>query len=173
VPLYYNALNTGRPVAVDDLTRPGPGDNRYQSRYIDELNAPLFPFGYGLSYTRFEYAPVTLSAPKASAAALRGGAKVTVRTTIKNVGGRDGIETVQLYVGLRGTSVALPVRQLKAFRRVALSAGEAKDIELTLCRDELAFWNANMKYVVEPSHVTVWVAPDARSGHSAELVITE
>src|SRR5262249_16849359 len=119
VPIYYNALNTGRPVKNADLTHIGMGDDKYLSRYIDEVNAPLFPFGYGLSYTRFEYSNVTLGTVKTSAKAVEAGAGITVRATIKNAGYRAGVEVAQLYIRRRGTSVSLPVRELKGYRRLA------------------------------------------------------
>jgi beta-glucosidase len=174
VPIYYNALNTGRPPPKDvDLSRPVTGDTKYMSRYLDEQNAPLFPFGYGLSYTRFAYGKVTLGSATASARAIELGARVTVRATLKNAGTRPGVETAQLYIRRRGTSVALPVRELKGYRRLALQPGETREVEFSLGRDELAFWNAEMKHVVEPSAVTVWIAPDAAAGAPAELAITE
>jgi beta-glucosidase len=98
---------------------------------------------------------------------------VSVRATIKNVGARDAVETVQLYIRLRGTSVARPVRELKGFERVSLRAGEAREVTFTLGREQLAFWNIDMKRVVEPGALTVWIAPDARSGTPTEIVIAE
>ncbi|CAN5652832.1 glycoside hydrolase family 3 N-terminal domain-containing protein [soil metagenome] len=174
-PLYYNHLNTGRPASKVDLTRPHKsGEEKYVSRYIDEQNAPLFPFGYGLSYTRFEYSPITLSTQSLSARTLNSGSQ-TLRVTVevKNVGGRDGVEVAQLYIRQRGTSVARPVRELKGFQRIALRAGESKRVEFTLGKKELAFWNIDMKEVVEPAVVTVWVGHDSQSGSSAEFTITE
>ncbi len=173
-PLYYNALNTGRPAGDTDLTKPGDGDSKYKSRYIDELNAPLYPFGYGLSYTKFQYSPVTLGAATASAKALNaGGAGIVVRATVKNTGTRAGVETAQLYIRQRGTSVSLPVRQLEGYQRLALGPGESKEIEFTLGKDQLAFWNIDMKHVVEPAAVSVWISPDAQTGTAAELAIAE
>ncbi len=174
-PLYYNHLNTGRPAGKVDLTRPHKsGEEKYVSRYIDEQNAPLFPFGYGLSYTRFEYSPITLSTQSLSARSLNSGSQ-TLRVTVevKNVGSRDGVEVAQLYIRQRGTSVARPVRELKGFQRIALRAGESKRVEFTLGKKELAFWNIDMKEIVEPAVVTVWVGPDSQSGSHAEFTIKE
>ena len=130
-PLYYNHLNTGRPAGKVDLTRPHKsGEEKYVSRYIDEQNAPLFPFGYGLSYTRFEYSPITLSTQSLSARTLNSGSQaLRVTVEVKNVGGRDGVEVAQLYIRQRGTSVARPVRELKGFQRIAMRAGESKRLE--------------------------------------------
>jgi beta-glucosidase len=174
-PLYYNHLNTGRPAGTTDLTRPPKtGEEKYVSRYIDEGNAPLFPFGYGLSYTRFEYSPLMLSAKSLSARALNSGLEgLRVTVEVKNVGHRMGVEMSQLYIRQRGTSVARPVRELKGFQRLALRPGESRRVEFTLGKKELAFWNFDMKEVVEPAEVTVWVGPDSQSGISAQLTITD
>ncbi len=174
-PLYYNHLNTGRPSGVIDLMRPPEnGEEKYVSRYIDEQNVPLFPFGFGLSYTRFEYSPINLSAHSLSARALNAGTeKLGVTVEVKNVGERDGTEVAQLYIGQRGTSVARPVRELKGFHRVMLRAGESRRLEFVLGKKELAFWNIDMKEVVEPAKVTVWVGSDSQSGSGAEFTITD
>jgi beta-glucosidase len=175
-PLYYDALNTGRPADGIDLTRP-PANNRekYHSRYVDEENAPLFPFGYGLSYTRFSYSPLELSTSRLSASALNGktAQPLQVSTTVTNAGSRAGDEIVELYIRLRGTSVALPVRQLEGFRRLTLSPGQSRRVEFTLGRDELAFWNIDMQNLVEPAQATVWIGPSSAEGESADFVIAK
>ncbi len=175
LPLYYNHLNSGRPAGDVDLTRPpGKGEEKFVSRYIDEQNAPLFPFGYGLSYTHFEYSPVSLSPQSVSARALNAGSQVLrVTAEVKNIGGRDGIAVAQLYIRQRGTSVARPVRELKGFQRILLRAGESRRVEFTLSKNELSFWNVNMKEVVEPAAVSVWIGPDSQSGSPAEFTIKE
>ena len=172
-PLYYNALNTGRPADKIDLTHtPSNSEEKYVSRYVDEPNSPLFPFGFGLSYSTFEYSPTTLSASTASAAALNAGSQsIRVYAEVKNTGRRQADEIVQLYIRQRGTSVARPVRELKGFRRITLAAGRSQRIEFTLGRDELRFWNIDMKNIVEPAEVTVWIAPDSTSGTPAQLTI--
>jgi beta-glucosidase len=173
-PLYYNALNTGRPLATaDEPLEPNFG-NRYFSRYIDEKNSPLFPFGYGLSYTTFGYSDVKVSASAASASALnRGQGSITASADITNTGSRAGIETVQLYIRLRGTSVARPVRELKGFERVALPPGESRRVEFRIGRDELKFWNIDMREIVEPCAVSIWIAPNSASGTPAEVRIRD
>lgn len=175
LPLYYNHLNTGRPADKVDLTRPpAGGDAKFVSRYIDERNAPLFPFGYGLSYTRFEYAPLKLSANALSARALNSGSEgLRVTVEVKNDGDREGVEVAQLYIQQRGTSVARPVHELKGFQRIALRPGESRRVEFSLGRKELAFWNIDMKETVEPAEVTVWVGPNSQSGSSTQFFITE
>jgi beta-glucosidase len=175
-PLYYNALNTGRPPEGIDLShRPRTAAERYCSRYIDEQNSPLFPFGYGLSYTRFRYSPVTLSKRTLSARGLNAGQAQPLRVSaeVKNSGRRPGEEIVQLYLRQQGTSVARPIRELKGFRRVALAPGESKRVEFSIGRHELAFWNIAMKEVVEPARVTVWVGPSSVEGSSASFEINE
>lgn len=172
-PLYYNHLNTGRPAEKVDLTHPPTtNDEKFKSRYVDQQNTALFPFGFGLSYTKFSYTPVTLSATTATAADLnagRGAIKATAE--VRNDGSREGDEIVQLYIRERGTSVARPVRELKGFQRVTLKPGESRKVEFTIGGDELRFWNIDMKNVVEPAKVSVWIAPSSADGLPAELTI--
>jgi beta-glucosidase len=174
-PLYYNALNTGRPADGIDLTKP-PTNNRekYHARYVDEQNTPLFPFGYGLSYTTFSYSPLTLSTTQLSADALNRDAQALhVSTTVKNSGTRAGDEIVELFVRLRGTSISLPVRELRGFRRIRLATGESQKIDFTIGRNELAFWNIDMRNLVEPASATVCIGPSYTEGQSAEFVIAK
>jgi len=171
-PLYYNALNTGRPATVDLSSPPTNTVEKYLSRYLDETNSALYPFGFGLSYTKFQLSPPTVSTQSASAKALNdSAAKLTVAADVKNIGGRAGAEVVELYIQERGTSVARPVRELKGFRKVTLAPGESQRVEFTLGRDELAFWNIDMKNVVEPCDLTIWIAPSSVEGSPAEVTI--
>ena len=175
-PLYYDELNTGRPADGIDLSRPpGNHDEKYHTRYVDEPNAALFPFGYGLTYTRFSYSPLELSTSQISASELnqKSGQSLHVSTTVRNTGSRAGDEIVELYVRLRGTSVALPVKQLEGFRKIALAPGESKRVEFSMGRDELAFWNIDMKDLVEPAMATVWIGPSSAEGESADFVISK
>ena len=177
-PLYYNALNTGRPPDGVDLTQP-PHDvpTRYVSRYIDELNSPQFPFGYGASYTTYSYGPAKVNKTKLSAADLNqglspaGAAALTVEADVSNTGSRAGEELVQLYVGLQGTSTAQPVRALKGYQRIALAPGETKKVTFNLEPDAFAIWNDHNEFAAEPAKVTVWISPDSASGSKAELEI--
>ncbi len=174
VPIYYNSLNTGRPRS-DPIglgsTKPDP---YYVTGYIDQANTPLYPFGYGLTYTSFSYSPVTVDAQAISARALNAGsARLTVSADVRNTGARAGTEVAQLYIRLRGTSVARPVRELKGFERMRLGAGETRRVTFTLGRDELSFWNLDMKDVAEPGSLYVWVAPDSTQGAPARVEITE
>jgi len=175
-PLYYDALNTGRPADGIDLSRPPTNpQEKYHSRYVDEPNAPLFPFGFGLSYTSFTYSPLEMSTSQLSATELnqKTAQPLHVSTTVKNIGSRAGDEIVELYIRLRGTSVARPIRQLEGFRKLTLAPGESKRVEFTLGRDELAFWNIDMQDVVEPASATVWIGPSSTEGQSADFTIAK
>jgi beta-glucosidase len=174
-PLYYDALNTGRPADGVDLTRP-PTDNheKYHARYVDEQNTALFPFGYGLSYTTFSYSPLGLSTTQLSADALNHQAEtLRVSTTVTNSGTRAGDEVVELYLRLRGTSISLPVRELEGFRRVTLAPGESQRVDFSIGRNELAFWNIDMQDLVEPASATVWIGPNSAEGQSTDFVIAK
>lgn len=173
VPIYHSVLSTGRPPVGLDLTRPPTnGDEKFRSRYVDEQNVPLYPFGFGLTYTSFEYSAPQTSVQQLSVEELNTGrAQLRITADVKNSGARAGEEVVQLYIGLRGTSVARPVRELKAFQRVALGPGESRRVEFTIGRDELAIWQRDTKYVVEPAELTIWVAPNAQAGAPVRVLL--
>lgn len=173
VPIYHSVLNTGRPPTGLDLTQfPANTDQKYRSRYVDEQNAPLYPFGFGLTYTTFEYSAPQVSNAQLSAAAVGAGqAQLRISAEVRNTGARAGEELVQLYIGLRGTSVARPVRELRGFRRVALGPGESRRVEFTLGRDELSFLNAATQHAVEPAELTVWIAPNAQAGKPVKVTL--
>jgi beta-glucosidase len=179
-PLYYNALSTGRPPGSTDLSQPPhDADSRYVSRYIDEQNTPQFPFGYGLSYTTFQYGPTEISKPQLSAAALNQGLNtkadsregVTIESTVANTGSRTGDELVQFYVRLQGTSTAQPVRALRGFQWIRLAPGEAKKVTFRLGPEAFAIWNDRNQFAVEPAKATLWISPDSASGSDAKLAI--
>ncbi len=174
-PLYYDALSTGRPADGVDLSHPATNSTeKYHSRYIDEQNSPLYPFGFGLSYSTFEFSAPHVSVTSTSAKALNANdvkAEVHISAEVKNTSNRAGEEVAQFYIRQRGTSVARPVRELKGFQKVSLAPGESKTVEFTLGRAQLAFWNIDMKEVVEPAKVSVWISPDSVSGTPAELEI--
>jgi len=178
-PLYYNALSTGRPPGSVDLGRP-PFDvaSRYVSRYIDQLNSPQFPFGYGQSYTSFSYGPTAISNPRLSAKELNSNLMshaqpaFIAEAAVRNVGARAGDEVVQLYIRLQGTSTAQPVRMLKGFQTVSLGPGEMKRVKFELPARTLAVWNDRNQFRVEPAKLTVWISPDSASGTPAEAEIT-
>ena len=182
-PLYYDALNTGRPAGNIDTTHsPKNSDEKFVSRYIDEQNSPQFPFGYGLSYTDYRYGTLQIDKKQLSAKSLNDGlhggepvasSSLTVTTEITNSGRRPGEEIVQLYLQLRGTSVALPVRALSGFQRLALAPGETKRVTFVLGAEAFAFWNDQNTFAAEPALVTVWIAPDSVHGSEATLQITK
>jgi beta-glucosidase len=177
-PLYYNSNNTGRPPAGTDLTHPPSNiEERYVSRYIDEQNAPQFPFGYGLSYTTFSYGATKVSADHLSAGELNRALTannppaLTVEADISNAGSRAANEVVELYVRLQGTSTEQPVRALKGFQTVSLAAGETKAVKFELPAESFAIWNDRNQFAVEPSKLTVWIAPDSAHGTPAQADI--
>jgi beta-glucosidase len=177
-PLYYNALETGRPPGGVDLTRP-PADvaSRYVSRYIDERNSPQFPFGYGQSYASFCYGSTNISKTRLSAGELNADLKraghtvVVAEADVRNNGARPGNEVVELYIRLQGTSTAQPVRMLKGFQTISLAAGETKRVKFELPADAFAIWNDHNQFAAEPSKLTVWISPDATQGTPAEAEI--
>src|SRR5207249_1075850 len=140
IPIYYSHRNTGRP---PDAAQ------KYTSKYLDLPSTPLFPFGYGLSYTTFAYSNLRLSAAKIPA-----GGSVTVSVDVRNSGDRAGDEVVQLYVRDDVASVAEPVKALKGFRRVALRARESRTVMFKLDPDALALYDRQMRRVVEPGTFT-------------------
>jgi beta-glucosidase len=174
IPIYYNSLNTGRPRSdVEGLGRDYAGQF-YVTGYMDGPTTPLYPFGYGLGYTRFSYSEPTVDAAEVSAAAVgRGEAFVTVHADVRNTGPREGTEVAQLYIRLRGTSVARPIRELKGFERLHLAPGESRRVEFKLGREELAIWDLDLRHVVEPCSLYVWVAPDPAHGRPATVKLTE
>jgi beta-glucosidase len=181
IPDYYDASNTGRPAGNTDLTRPPKGGTeKYLSRYVDEPNAPEFPFGYGLSYTEFRYSAPELSTTKLSAKQMTQDLQspnatpvLTVNVNVTNSGKVPAEEVVQLYVGLRGTSVEEPARALKAFKRVALAPGETKRVTFPLNPEAFALWDIRNEYKVEAGLARIWVSPDSQHGQPVELEITE
>ncbi len=147
IPLYYNHKNTGRPPDVN---------NKYTSKYLDVDWKPLFPFGFGLSYTKFEIANLKLSAARIPASG-----QLTVSIDVRNTGQRAGDEVVQLYIRDVAASVTRPVKELKGFQRVTLAPGETKQVEFVLGPKQLGFWNRQMRYAVEPGEFKVMVGPNS------------
>ena len=179
-PLYYNALNTGRPLA--DPAHPAEvGEKKYLSRYIDEQNSPQFPFGFGLTYTTFNYGATQATAKEISLSALqralaekrKDSRVISVSAEVKNTGARSGETLAQLYIRLDGTSIAMPVRMLKGFQKITLAPGESRKIRFDLDADTFAFWGAENKFGVEPAGVTIWIAPNAAEGEPATLEIAQ
>lgn len=162
-PIYYNALNTGRPKGEDRL------DNcTYNSSYRDELNAPLYPFGYGLGYTTFSYGGLTLSSP-----VLRRGGTVVASVRVANTGSRGGEETVQLYIRDRFASAVRPVKELKGFTKIYLEAGEEKVVRFTVTEETLKFFTADGTYAAEAGTFDIMAGGDSAHVLSAPLVLED
>src|SRR5215216_3929882 len=147
IPMYYNYMNTGRPPEAE---------NRYTSKYLDMPWSPLFPFGYGLSYTKFR-----ISNPQLSASRIETNGKLTVSVEVENAGRRVGDEVVQLYLRDPVATMTRPVKELKGFQRVTLQPGEKRRIEFVLGNEHLGFWNREMRYVVEPGDFQVMVGANS------------
>jgi beta-glucosidase len=147
VPIYYNHMNTGRPPEAQ---------NRYTSKYYDLPWTPLFPFGYGLSYTTFKIGKPQLSAPSIVATG-----KLTVSVEVENTGRRAGDEVVQLYIRDPVATMTRPVKELKGFQRLTLQPGEKRRVEFVLGPEHLGFWNREMRYVVEPGEFQVMVGANS------------
>lgn len=159
-PLYYNHLNTGRPVADNASFA------KFASNALDVSNGALYPFGYGLSYTTFSYSDVTLSANE-----MAKNGSVTATVTVTNTGKRDADEVVQLYVHDLVASIARPVKELKGFERIHLAAGESKTVTFTIGADQLSFYNADLKKVVEPGDFDIMVGSNSRDVKKARLTV--
>lgn len=159
VPIYYNFKNTGRPTN---------SSNHYTSKYIDAPNTPLYPFGYGLSYTTFSYKNLALSPKKI---ATDGAVKVTVNVT--NSGNRDGEEVVQMYIRDEVGSVTRPVKELRGFKKIALKAGETKSVKFALEPADLAMYNREMKWVVEPGLFRVFVGTNSAENLEDEFEVVQ
>lgn len=161
VPIYYNHLNTGRPVEEGATSY-----RKYASNYIEVRNDPLYPFGYGLTYTTFNYSDITLNSKKMAA-----DGSVEASVTVTNTGSREGDEVVQLYIRDLAASIARPVKELKGFQRIHLKAGESKQVSFTITRDQLSFYNQELKYVCEPGDFDVMIGSDSQHVKAARLTV--
>ncbi|MBQ4006511.1 MAG: beta-glucosidase BglX [Muribaculaceae bacterium] len=163
VPIYYNHLNTGRPVATGDSVY-----HKYASNYLEVRNDPLYPFGYGLSYTTFAYGEPVMSAPTM---ALNG--SVDVRMRVTNTGACRGVETVQLYLRDPVALISRPVKELKGFRRVELAPGESREVTFTITPELLQYYDGNGVPHLEPGRIDVMVGPNSRDLHSTHFDVMQ
>ena len=159
IPIYYNHLNTGRPVpeGVKEY-------RKYQSNYIDVRNDPLYTFGYGLSYTTFEYGK-----PRLSGSTMNANGTLTLTVNVKNTGKYDADEVVQLYIRDVAASISRPVKELKGFERISLKSGESRDVNFTIDVDMLKFYNSDLQYVAEPGDFEVMVGGNSRDVQSLKF----
>ena len=149
IPIYYNHKSTGRPSSTD----------RWHTGYLDESAEPLFPFGYGLTYTTFQYSNLTVDTPTVSPSGT-----IRVRADIHNTGQREGTEVVQLYVHDNVAPTSRPVRELKGFTRVSLTPGQSTTVEFSVAAHDVGSYDPNMRWVVPEGTYDVWVAPNAAEG---------
>lgn len=155
IPLYYNHKNTGRPMDPN---------NKFTSKYLDSPNDPLYPFGYGLSYTTFGFSDIKLSKKQ-----LKGDEKLTVSVTLTNSGKVAGEEVVQLYIQEPVASISRPVKELKNFKKVMLQPGEKMDVEFVVTTDNLKFYNSELKYDWEPGDFIIYIGNNSRDVKSAKV----
>jgi beta-glucosidase len=158
-PIYYNHKNTGRPPDAN---------NKYTSKYLDVSWTPLFPFGYGLSYTKFRLSNLQLSAQSIPA-----NGQLTASVEVENVGQREGDEVVQLYLRDVASSVTRPVKELKGFERITLRPAEKRRVRFTLGPEQLGFYNRDMRFAVEPGEFKVYAGTNSQEGLEASFSVIE
>ena len=152
IPVFYNCKNTGRP------TRPKEPDEKYVSRYLDCPNTPLYPFGFGLSYTSFSYSGIR---------AVVSGNTISVYASVKNTGKSDGEEIVQFYVQDKIGSITRPLKELKGFKKLLIRKGETVNVEFTITADELSFYHSDLKKYWEPGEFNAFIGGNSASVISA------
>jgi len=161
IPIYYSHKNTGRPYD-------GTGFPKFKSNYLDVSNDPLYPFGYGLSYTKFSYSDITLDGKQ-----IIPGETLHVKVTVTNTGNYDGEETVQLYIRDMVASITQPVKELKKFQKIFLKKGESKEVTFSLGLDNLKFYNNDLKLIYEPGDFKVFVGSNSQDVKEASFVLTQ
>jgi beta-glucosidase len=162
IPMHYNHKNTGRPLAE------GQWFSKFRSNYLDVSNDPLYPFGFGLSYTNFNYSDITLSSNT-----MKPDGKIEVSVSVTNTGNYDGKEVVQLYIRDLVGSVTRPVKELKDFSKVFIKKGETKKVSFTIDIEDLKFYNYELKHVAEPGEFKVFVGGNSRDVKEASFSLTE
>ncbi|HEY4876399.1 MAG TPA: beta-glucosidase BglX, partial [Puia sp.] len=161
IPIYYNHKNTGRPLEGNEF-------QKFRSDYLDVSNEPLYPFGYGMSYTNFSYSDISLSKKEISP-----NDKLQVKLTVTNTGNYDGEETVQLYIRDMVATITQPVKELKGFFKVWLKKSESKDVTFTLTIDDLKFYDSNLNLIYEPGDFKVFVGGNSRDVKEAMFTLTK
>ena len=156
VPIYYSQKNTGRPSSADSP--------KFQSNYLDAPNAPLFPFGYGLSYTSFSYGGITMSNTL-----MKMNESITASVTVTNTGNYDGEEVVQLYIRDLVGSITRPVKELKGFQKIKINAGESKKVNFTIGVNDLKFYNSELKFIAEPGEFKLFIGGNSRDVQEANF----
>ncbi len=162
IPLYYNQKNTGRPLEE------GKWFEKFRSNYLDVDNDPLYPFGYGLSYTTFDYSDIRLSR-----SVMLPNEEVLATVTVTNTGSRDGAEVVQLYLRDLVGSITRPVKELKGFEKIFLKAGESRQVTFRITTDLLKFYNYNMEFVYEPGEFDVMIGGNSRDVKKVRFMLSE
>jgi beta-glucosidase len=160
IPIYYAHKNTGRPLGE------GKWFEKFRTNYLDVSNDPLYPFGYGLSYTSFNYSDVKLSSNS-----LKTNTSITAQVTVSNTGSREGKEVVQLYIRDLVGSITRPVKELKGFQKISLKAGESKTVSFTIAVADLKFYNSELKYVAEPGDFKVFIGGNSRDLKEASFTL--
>lgn len=160
VPIFYYAKNTGRPIYLPDP--------KYKSKYLDCPNDPLYPFGYGLSYTDFEYSDISLSSSE-----MRPGDTLTASVTVTNAGKLAGEEVVQLYIRDLVGSVTRPVKQLKGFEKISLAPGESREVTFEITNDMLSFYRQDMSFGSEPGDFLVFIGGSSATDANARFTLAE
>ncbi len=160
IPVYHSMLNTGRPYNNEEFSK-------FKSNYLDIPNQPLFPFGFGLSYTKFEYSAVSLSA-----SSLKIGGTIKATVTVKNTGSFDGEEVVQLYLRDVVGSISRPMRELKGFQKIFLKAGESKEVTFIIHSNDLKFYNSALQFVNETGDYELFIGTNSAETQKAAFKLT-
>ena len=157
IPIYYNHRSTGRPLDPN---------NKYTSKYLDVSNEPLYPFGYGLSYTKFNYSALQIDKHE-----LKASEQLHVSVNVSNTGNYDGEEVVQLYIRDKTGSVTRPVKELKGFKKIALKKGDSTNVSFTITTEDLKFYDKDMRWTYEPGGFTVFVGTNSRDAQGADFTL--
>ena len=157
IPIYYNHKNTGRPLE-------GAWFQKFRSNYLDVSNDPVYPFGYGLSYTHFTYGDLSLSSTR-----LKGAQTLKATVTVTNDGPKAGREVVQLYIRDLVGSITRPVKELKGFQKIELQPGESRKVNFNITTADLKFYNGDLKYDWEPGDFVIMVGGNSRDVSSAKV----